>query len=100
MVSRYSRHTMSAADTILLVSRLATAAVAAFLAILLWSRTRDLAWMLIVIGVIASYADILFGLLAQPRPRGRVPILLFSGFQSAESSSPISHTFFSAPPSL
>jgi hypothetical protein len=54
---------MNAGDTILLVSRLATAAIAAFLAILLWSRTRDLAWMLIVIGVIASYADILFDLL-------------------------------------
>jgi hypothetical protein len=56
---------MSAGDTVLLVSRLAIAAIAAFLAILLWSRTRDLAWMLIVIGAIASYADILFGLLAQ-----------------------------------
>jgi len=56
---------MSSGDTILLVSRLATSAVAAFLAILLWSRTRDLAWMLIVIGVISSYADILFDLLAR-----------------------------------
>jgi hypothetical protein len=56
---------MSAGDTVLLVSRLAVAAVAAFLAILLWSRTRDLAWMLIVIGVIASYADILFDLLTR-----------------------------------
>jgi hypothetical protein len=56
---------MSPADTILLASRLATAAIAAFLAILLWSRTRDVAWMLIVIGVIASYADILFDLLAR-----------------------------------
>jgi hypothetical protein len=56
---------MSAGATILLVSRLAIAAIAAFLAILLWSRTRDIAWMLIVIGVIASYADILFGLLAE-----------------------------------
>ncbi len=56
---------MSPADTILLVSRFATSAVAAFLSILLWSRTRDLAWMLIVIGVISSYADILFGLLAR-----------------------------------
>ena len=56
---------MSAGDTVLLVSRLAAAAVAAFLAILLWSRTRDLAWMLIVIGVIASYAEILFDLLSR-----------------------------------
>ena len=33
-----------------------------FLAIILWSRTRDVAWMLIVIGVVASYADLLFDL--------------------------------------
>jgi hypothetical protein len=56
---------MSVGDTVLLVSRLATTAVAAFLAILLWSRTRDVAWMLIVIGVIASYAEILFDLLSR-----------------------------------
>jgi hypothetical protein len=56
---------MNTGDIVLLVSRLATAAIAAFLAILLWSRTRDLAWMLIVIGVISSYADILFDLLSR-----------------------------------
>jgi len=56
---------MDTGSTILLVSRLATMAAAAFLAILLWSRTRDLAWMLIVIGTIASYADIVFDLLAR-----------------------------------
>lgn len=56
---------MSYGETIYLVSRLATSAAAAFLAILLWSRTRDLAWMLIVIGVIATYADIVFALMAQ-----------------------------------
>jgi len=56
---------MSAGEIVYLVSRLATAAAAAFLAIILWSRTRDLAWMLIVIGAIASYADIIFGLLVE-----------------------------------
>jgi hypothetical protein len=56
---------MGNGEIVLLVSRLGVAALAAFLAILLWSRTRDLAWMLIVISVIASYADLLFGLLAQ-----------------------------------
>jgi hypothetical protein len=56
---------MSAGDTTLLASRLLVAAVAAFLAILLWSRTRDLAWMLVVIGVVASYAEILFDLLSR-----------------------------------
>ena len=47
------------------MSRLATAAVAAFLAILLWSRTRDLAWMLIVIGV---YLELCRHPLRPPRP--------------------------------
>jgi hypothetical protein len=56
---------MGQGDIVLLVSRLATAAVAAFLAILLWSRTRDIAWMLIVIGAIAGYADLLFELLSR-----------------------------------
>jgi len=56
---------MNAGETVYLVSRLGTAALAAFLAIVLWSRTRDLAWMLIVIGVISSYADIVFSLLAR-----------------------------------
>ena len=56
---------MNVGETVYLVSRLGTAALAAFLAIVLWSRTRDLAWMLVVIGVISSYADILFSLLAR-----------------------------------
>ncbi len=47
-----------------LASRLAVAGVASFLAIVLWSRTRDPAWMLIVVGTIASYADIVFSLLS------------------------------------
>jgi hypothetical protein len=56
---------MDTGETVYLVSRLATAALAAFLAIVLWSRTRDLAWMLIVIGAIASYAEIIFSLLSR-----------------------------------
>jgi hypothetical protein len=56
---------MSAGEIAYLVSRLATAAIAAFLAIVLWSRTRDLAWMLIVIGAISSYAEIIFNLLVR-----------------------------------
>lgn len=56
---------MSAGEMVFLASRLGTAAATTFLAILLWSRTRDLAWMLVVIGVIASYADIIFDFLSQ-----------------------------------
>jgi len=56
---------MGLGDTVLLATRLGVAAIAAFLAIVLWSRTRDLAWMLVVIGVIASYAEILFDFLSR-----------------------------------
>ncbi len=56
---------MSSGLIVYLVSRLLVGATAAFLAIILWSRTRDVAWMFIVIGSIASYADILFDLLVR-----------------------------------
>lgn len=56
---------MDTGSIVYLVSRLLVVAVAAFLAIVLWSRTRDLAWMLMVIGTVASYADILFDLLVK-----------------------------------
>jgi hypothetical protein len=56
---------MNTGDIVYLLSRVGVSAVATFLAILLWSRTRDLAWMLIVIGVIAGYADIIYVFLVQ-----------------------------------
>ena len=39
-------------------SHLALGAFATFCAILLWSRTRDLAWTFVIIAAILSYADI------------------------------------------
>ena len=36
-----------------------------FFAIILWSRTRDVAWMLIVIGAVSSYSDLLYDLFAR-----------------------------------
>jgi ABC-type spermidine/putrescine transport system permease subunit II len=41
-------------------SRLVFGAFATFCAILLWSRTRDMAWTFVIIGVIVSYAGIVF----------------------------------------
>ena len=49
---------------IYIIVRLALGALAAFFAIMLWSRTRDLAWMLIVIGTIAVYVETVFSILA------------------------------------
>ena len=45
---------------ILILSRLALGSIATFLAIILWSKTRDSAWMFIVIGVIVSYGEIVY----------------------------------------
>ena len=44
-------------------SRLLLGALAAFLAIMLWSKTRDAAWMLVVLGTIAAYAEIIYSIL-------------------------------------
>jgi hypothetical protein len=38
-------------------------AFATFSAIYLWSRTRDMAWTLVIIGAIVSYTDIVFATL-------------------------------------
>jgi hypothetical protein len=51
---------MATEAMVLILSRLVFGAVATFLAIVLWSRTRDAAWMLIVIGTIVGYGEVLF----------------------------------------
>ena len=48
---------------IYVITRLALGALAAFFAIMLWSRTRDIAWMLMVIGTIAVYIETVFSIL-------------------------------------
>jgi hypothetical protein len=63
-------------------SRLAFGAFATFGAILLWSRTRDLAWTFLIIAAILTYADIVletlrsFGILGEDLLNYRgVPVL-------------------------
>jgi hypothetical protein len=51
---------MEAFDFVIVLSRLLIGAVGTFFAILLWSQTRDLAWVLVIIGVLVSYAEIVF----------------------------------------
>jgi hypothetical protein len=55
---------MDAGEIVFIVSRLSTGALAAFFAIMLWSKTRDIAWMLIVIGTIAAYIETVYSILA------------------------------------
>ncbi len=47
----------------LLFGRLLLGGLASFLAIVVWSMTRDIAWMLIVIGTITSYAETIYSVL-------------------------------------
>lgn len=54
---------MGTEQVILMLSRFVLGAIATFLAILLWSRTRETAWMLIVVGTIAYYGEIVFSAL-------------------------------------
>ena len=42
------------------LSRLILGALASFLAIMLWSRTRDAAWMLVIIGTIVAYLQTIY----------------------------------------
>lgn len=55
--------------------RLGLGALATFLAILFWSKTRDGAWMMVIMAVIITYAEIVFSTLQ------RFGILAGDGFQ-------------------
>ncbi len=45
--------------------RLFLGALATFFGILLWSRTRDAAWIFVILGILVSYAEIIFSTLRQ-----------------------------------
>ena len=51
---------MDSGQLIYILSRLILGGVASFLAIMLWARTRDTAWMLIVMGTIAAYGETIY----------------------------------------
>lgn len=48
---------MSIDQMVMILGRLGAGSVATFLAILLWSRTRDIAWMFVIIGIIVAYGE-------------------------------------------
>ncbi|MBN1699424.1 MAG: hypothetical protein JW881_18025 [Spirochaetales bacterium] len=47
-------------DNILILTRVITGAALTFIAILLWSKTRDPAWLCIIIGTLFLYAEIVY----------------------------------------
>lgn len=50
---------MGLGQTVELLAQLGLAAVAAFLAILLWSTTRDTPWMFLVLGMIIKFTEVM-----------------------------------------
>lgn len=54
---------MGTEAAIMMLTRFVLGALATFLAIMVWSRTRDTAWMLIVVGTVAHYGEVVFSAL-------------------------------------
>jgi hypothetical protein len=54
---------MTDAALTLYIIKLVLGGIAAFFAIMLWSKTRDAAWMSLVVGVVTSYAGIVYNML-------------------------------------
>jgi hypothetical protein len=74
---------MDTGEFIYLSSRLFLGALASFFAIMVWSKTRDAAWMLMVMGTLAAYLESisvildLFGISGGKTPAiGSVPLTL------------------------
>ena len=81
-------------DTIIILVRLISSGVATFFAILLWSRTRETAWLLAVIAVVISFAEVVFTTMeffGLVRGDTFVALTLFRSFLAA-----IPYVFFSA----
>lgn len=56
---------MEQPEVILYIVKVALGGIAAFLAILLWSHTRDSAWMSLVAGMVTSYASVVLEMMAK-----------------------------------
>jgi len=54
---------MDLGQVIYILTRLSLGALASFFAIMLWAKTRDVAWMLMVIGVIVAYVEAVYVIL-------------------------------------
>ncbi|MDR1949856.1 MAG: hypothetical protein LBQ38_10730 [Spirochaetaceae bacterium] len=54
---------MDPGEILYISSRLLLGALASFFAIMLWSKTRDPAWMLMVAGALAAYVETVYSIL-------------------------------------
>ncbi|MDR0409819.1 MAG: hypothetical protein LBH18_05420 [Spirochaetaceae bacterium] len=54
---------MDSGSLVLIILRLFFSAAAAILAIVIWSKTRDAAWILLVLGAVSSYVETVYSIL-------------------------------------
>jgi len=54
---------MDVGNTTSIICNLVLGSISAFLAILLWSRTRDAAWICVIISAIISYVGVIYSIL-------------------------------------
>ena len=54
---------MTFEQLILIITRLVIGGGAAFFAIIAWAKTRDVSWMLVIVGVIVQYGGVVFTIL-------------------------------------
>lgn len=91
---------MTEAEIILFTAKLLLGGIIAFLAIALWSKTRDGAWMSLVIAAVTNYAGIISQLLF------KLGIVMLKGFKifgrkvTQEQADLIVQISFSAIPAL
>ncbi len=68
---------MLQSEIIFYIIKLILGGIAAFLAIMLWNKTRDSAWMSLVAGAITGYAGTVFDLLIKIGLVGNFDITVF-----------------------
>ncbi len=54
---------MESTDFVFMMSNIIVGGITTFIAVLLWSRTRDVAWILMIVGTIVYYIYIIYNVL-------------------------------------
>ncbi len=83
---------MTSAELAFYIIKLIAGGLTAFVAVLLWSRTRDSSWMAVLGGIVINYAGIVYELLSDFKIIGSDRIML--------AGLPLTSLFFALVPSL
>ncbi len=68
---------MEFADFVLIISKVAVGGIATFFAVLLWSKTRDIAWIFVIIGTIVQYINIIYTTLEMFGITGNIVVTIY-----------------------